>query len=266
MRLPRITAAKITVLAADSNLLACKLLADGLRRHPQFTIVASVTDTPSVIRAARETRPDVALISLQLQDGPLAGLAAVHELRTAQPKTRAVLLKDRTDLQIVVDAFRAGARGVFCRAESDLEDLCKCVCRVHEGQIWANTRQLEYVLQALAQTPLPLRVVDANGSNLLSKREEEVACLVGEGLGNREIATQLNLSEHTVKNYLFRIFDKLGISTRVELVLYSLNYKKAPQRSDGAGTSPTASSATDLVEADCVSLPSRGANGNRRFR
>ncbi len=265
MRLPRISTAKVTVLAADSNMLACKLLADGLRRHPQFTVVASVTDTPSVIRAARETQPDVALISVQLQDGPLAGLAAVHELRTAQPKTRAVLLKDRTDLQIVVDAFRAGARGVFCRAESDLEDLCKCVCRIHEGQIWANTRQLEYVLQALTQS-LPLRVVDANGSSLLSKREEEVACLVGEGLGNREIAAQLNLSEHTVKNYLFRIFDKLGISTRVELVLYTLNYKKAPQRSDRDGTSPPASSATDSVEADCVSLPFRGASGNRRLR
>ncbi len=234
MRLPRSTAGKISVLAADSNMLACKLLADGLRRHPQFTIVASVIDTPSLIRAASETQPDVALISVQLQDGPLAGLAAVHELRTAQPTTRVVLLKDRPDFQVVVEAFRAGARGVFSRAESGLQDLCKCVCRVHEGQIWANTRQLEYVLQALTQTP-PFRVVDANGACLLSKREEEVAYLVAEGLGNREIAAQLNLSEHTVKNYLFRIFDKLGISTRVELVLYRLaDPRKAPRRSDSS--------------------------------
>ncbi len=224
----------VSLLVADSNMLGCKLLADGLRRHPQFTIVASVTDIPSVIRAARETRPDVALISVQLQDGPLAGLAAVHELRKAQPTTRAVLLKDRADSELVVEAFRGGARGVFSRAESDLDDLCKCVCRVHEGQIWANTRQLESILQALTQSS-PRRVVDANGSNLLSKREEEVACLVAEGLSNREVAAQLNLSEHTIKNYLFRTFEKLGISTRVELVLYVVaNLKRILPRSDAS--------------------------------
>jgi DNA-binding NarL/FixJ family response regulator len=84
---------------------------------------------------------------------------------------------------------------------------------------------MEYVLEALTQ-PRPVRVVSPDGSNLLSKREEEVMRLVAEGLGNREISELLILSEHTVKNYLFRIFDKFGISNRVELVLYAVTNPK----------------------------------------
>ena len=84
---------------------------------------------------------------------------------------------------------------------------------------------MEFVLDALTQAR-PLRVVNPEGLNLLSKREEEVMRLVAEGLGNREISELLALSEHTVKNYLFRIFDKLGISNRVELVLYAVSDPK----------------------------------------
>ena len=69
-----------------------------------------------------------------------------------------------------------------------------------------------------------LRVVNAHGDNLLTPREEQVVALVAEGLANREIAQELALSEHTVKKYMFRIFDKLGIGTRVELVLYAVNH------------------------------------------
>jgi len=69
-----------------------------------------------------------------------------------------------------------------------------------------------------------LRVVNVQGSSLLTPREEQVVALVAEGLSNRDIAQELALSEHTVKKYLFRIFDKLGISTRVELVLYAVNH------------------------------------------
>jgi DNA-binding CsgD family transcriptional regulator len=81
---------------------------------------------------------------------------------------------------------------------------------------------LEYVFEELAAAR-PLYLVDANGRNLLSKREQQVVALVAEGFTNRQISQELKLSEHTVKNYLFRVFEKLGISTRVELVLYALS-------------------------------------------
>jgi DNA-binding NarL/FixJ family response regulator len=94
---------------------------------------------------------------------------------------------------------------------------------VHRGQIWATAEQVDYLIDIVSQVP-SLRVVNADGNTLVTPREEQVVALVAEGLSNRQIAEELGLSEHTVKKYLFRIFDKLGISTRVELVLYAVNH------------------------------------------
>jgi DNA-binding NarL/FixJ family response regulator len=129
------------------------------------------------------------------------------------------MLLDSSERSQVVEAFRAGARGVFSRSES-LKSLAKCILCVNQGQIWANSKELKFLLEALGEA-LPLRVIDARGTELLSRREQEVVRCVAEGLSNREIAQRLGLTEHTVKNYLFRIFDKLGVSKRVEVVLYA---------------------------------------------
>jgi DNA-binding NarL/FixJ family response regulator len=94
--------------------------------------------------------------------------------------------------------------------------------RVSEGQIWANTEQLNYIMDLITEVP-SLRVLNSKGRHLLTPREEQVVALVAEGLSNRQVAAELKLSEHTIKKYLFRVFEKLGISTRVELVLYALN-------------------------------------------
>jgi len=117
---------------------------------------------------------------------------------------------------------------VFCLAQSSFKLLRRCVEQVHAGQIWANSSELAEVVEALSRLA-PVRVVNADGMRLLTKREEEVVHLVAEGLQNREIATKLKLSEHTVKNYLFHIFDKLGVSSRVELVLYEVSSVKSQQ-------------------------------------
>jgi two-component system, NarL family, response regulator DegU len=96
-----------------------------------------------------------------------------------------------------------------------------CIQVVHRGEIWANAEQIDYLVELVSQVP-SLRVVNARGTSLLTPREEQVVAPVSEGLSNREVAQELGLSEHTIKKYLFRIFDKLGISTRVELVLYAV--------------------------------------------
>jgi DNA-binding NarL/FixJ family response regulator len=103
--------------------------------------------------------------------------------------------------------------------------------QVNAGQIWANSTELAEVIDAFSQLA-PMRVVNADGMRLLTKHEEEVVRLLAEGLQNREIARELNLSEHTVKNYLFHIFDKLGVSSRVELVLYAVSNSGRMQASD----------------------------------
>jgi DNA-binding NarL/FixJ family response regulator len=92
---------------------------------------------------------------------------------------------------------------------------------VHAGQIWADSRQLNLILDAFAR-PAPFRVVNMMGKPLLSRREEELVQLLGEGLSNREIAQHMKISEHTVKNYLCRVFDKLGVSSRMEVLLYAM--------------------------------------------
>ena len=122
-----------------------------------------------------------------------------------------------------VNAFRSGVKGLFCFSEYPFRLLCKCIQSVHRGQVWANSEQLQYLIEGITQVP-SLRMVNAMGIKLLTPREEQVVALVAEGLSNREVAHELSLSEHTIKKYLFRIFDKLGISSRVELVLYAVSH------------------------------------------
>ncbi|HYL97209.1 MAG TPA: response regulator transcription factor, partial [Terriglobales bacterium] len=186
----------------------CQLLITALQRYRRIQIVARATNSEQILSGARANRPSVALISASLQDGSLSGFAAVRELRAQSTEIRTILLLDSAEPGLVIDAFRAGAKGIFCREDS-LNSLCRCIEAVHAGQIWANSVQLESVLDAFARVAPP-RLVEASGKVPLSKREQQVAQLVSEGLSNREIAQQLKLSEHTIKNYLFHIFEKLG--------------------------------------------------------
>jgi DNA-binding NarL/FixJ family response regulator len=133
---------------------------------------------------------------------------------------------DSTERDLVVDAFRGGARGIFCRGHS-FNALPKCIRKVHEGQIWVSNLELEFLLD-LVISLRPLKTQQRGGMARLTPRERDVAHLVADGMRNQEIALKLNLREHTVRNYLIRIFDKLGISSRVELVLYVLSGVEDP--------------------------------------
>jgi two-component system nitrate/nitrite response regulator NarL len=211
----------IDLLVADDSPMDCELLKRGLTRsRSTFRVVSCAVSQAEVIRSMNSRPPDVALISESLQDGSLTGFGVLSELRKCFPQTSVIVLLRSESEELIVDAFRAGARGVFCRAEP-LHSLCRCIDAVHRGQVWANSSQLRSVLDAFASAA-PLRLVNSKGRALLTKRELDVAKLVVDGHTNREVAHKLGLAEHTVSNYLFRIYEKLGISSRVELVLYSL--------------------------------------------
>jgi DNA-binding NarL/FixJ family response regulator len=209
----------IRVLAADATRMNSQLLASALERDKRFEVLDLVPDARGIISAVVNEKPAVVVISAELGDDKRKGFDVARELHALRVETRVVMLLDASERSQVVEAFRAGARGVFSRSES-LTSLARCIQCVSEGQIWANSKELRYLLEALGEA-LPLRVIDARGAALLSKRELEVVRCVAEGLSNREIAQRLGLTEHTVKNYLFRIFDKLGVSKRVEVVLYA---------------------------------------------
>lgn len=238
----------IRVLAADATRMNSQLLAAALERDKRFQVLDPVSDARGIIAAVAKEKPAVVVISAELDDENGKGFEIARELRSMHADARVVMLLDASERNQVVEAFRAGARGVFCRSES-LLSLARCIQCVSDGQIWANSRELRYLLEALGEA-LPLRVVDTRGAALLSRREVEVVRCVAEGLSNREIAQRLGLTEHTVKNYLFRIFDKLGVSKRVEVVLYAYSLggmsasTDSTDRGNGKKLSPVA---TDKV-------------------
>ena len=226
----------ITVLIASPHAMARELLIGALKRNGHFRVLNGATTAQEAVDSVKAAKPHIALISTTLADGPLSGFGALRQIRECSPEVKSILLFYTYERGLIVDAFRAGARGVFCLSESNFKSLCRCVEQVHAGQIWASSNELSDVVEAFSQLA-PMRVVNADGMRLLTKREEDVVRLLAEGMQNREIAKELRLSEHTIKNYLFHIFDKLGVSSRVELVLYAVSSTKRAQTSDGNGTS-----------------------------
>jgi two-component system nitrate/nitrite response regulator NarL len=245
---------RIRVLAADNTAMNTQLLVETLGRDSQFNVASPASKDTEILAVLKRERSDIALISARQGTDSRGGFVLSREICSSSPGTRVIMLLDSSERTPVVEAFRAGARGVFCRTES-LKLLAKSIRCVHEGQIWANSTELQFVLQAMAE-PVPMKFLSASGDSLLSAREVDVVRCVAEGLSNREIAQRLNLREHTVKNYLFRIFDKLGVSSRVEVVLYALgNHSAAPN--DDSGTSSKDSVVSTKKETPSAPLVSR---------
>src|SRR5579863_422801 len=222
---------RLRVLAADSTSMTTQLLVEALGRDAQFQMVESPSNAPSILLLVKQEKPQIALISAQIEESGGNGFELVREIRSQSPGTRVVVLLDNSEPRMVTEAFRAGAQGVFCRTEP-LRLLAKCIQCVANGQVWASSAELHFLLEALAQPPF-MSCMNLNGG-LLSARETDVVRCVAEGLTNREIAQRLKLTEHTVKNYLFRIFDKLGVSSRVEVVLYAFRNANGSQNSPKA--------------------------------
>lgn len=211
----------ISVLVVDQNLMAGRLLGGSLARKPGFKVGGAAVDIEQALEMFARERADVVVIAVNLKDGPRSGFALLRRLRAAHPGTRTVVLLDSIEDDVVLNAFRSGARGVFCRSGS-VKMFRKCLLAVHRGQVWADADQMQVILEAI-ESPVPVEVAVPKKDNQLRKREKEVLDCVAAGLNNREIAAQLRLSEHTVKNYLFRLCDKVGRSGRVELMLYALS-------------------------------------------
>jgi DNA-binding NarL/FixJ family response regulator len=209
----------IRVVVFEATRMGCELLSRALEASEyNLRVVETACSYGEGEEPQLDDDVDVAVIGSTLKNGPLSGFSLLRQLTKARPTLRCVMLLDQHERSMVIDAFRFGAVGV-CERDQSYEMLCKCIYSVYRGQVWANSQQLQYLLEALSSA-IPSRITDVKGKILLSRREEEVVSLVADGLKNREIAQQLKLSEHTVKNHLFRIFERLGISSRAELILY----------------------------------------------
>lgn len=215
----------IELLVGETCRLSCELMTTALRRYPQrLSVVASAVESAEIMSAYAAKKPDVCVISWRLKDGPSSGLTVTRQLHAMHETARILLLIDSPERDIVVQAFRAGALGVFSREEC-FGELCKGIEKVNSGHIWATNEQLQYLVESIAGKA-PATITDAKGVTLLTPREQSLVDLVAQGRTNRDISRELNLSEHTVRNYLFRIFNKLGTSNRLELALYAINQKE----------------------------------------
>jgi two-component system nitrate/nitrite response regulator NarL len=207
---------RIRVLLVDCTKMECQLLADAIRQDKKIHLVAAVTTATEAFQVVTQVSSDIVLLSERLDGRPTGGYELARQLQIIKPELRVVMLLDSINGTSVVESFRSHASGVFSR-DGSVESLRKCVYAVFDGQTWASTEALRFVLGALSGSSMP--TIDPDKMALLTRRERDVVGLAADGVKNREIAQRLGLSEHTVKNYLFSIFGKLGVSSRLELTL-----------------------------------------------
>jgi two-component system, NarL family, nitrate/nitrite response regulator NarL len=161
---------------------------------------------------------DLVIISADVEATLGCGFDLAADVSSAHPRLPILILLGQSTSEAVTKSFRSGARGVFERRRS-MSEFLDCVEHVRKGLIWAGQEETNFVVEAFRSSPSPV-VVAEGALSILTTRELQVVRHAATGKTNKAIAGDLGLSEHTVKNYLFRAFDKLGVSSRVELLFY----------------------------------------------
>ena len=219
----------IRILVADDH----AIFRDGLRRlleaDDDVTIIGEASNGNECIKLLGKLKPDILLLDLRMPDKD--GLAVLEEVNFDSLPTRVIVLTAAEDDRDVIRAMRLGARGVVLK-QSATDLLVKSIYRVHAGEIWLDNRMTAEVMKAFAKSS------DSGPRRekpLLSDREKEIVQLVAQGYRNKEIGEKLFISEQTVKNHLHNIFDKLGVSDRLELALFTIHHRVLAEAAARAG-------------------------------
>lgn len=231
------------VVIADNTHMASQLLAEALRRERHFKIIGCAASSEELLLLLARS-PDVIVLAADFEK-PGGGLPIAARVAAQRSHAAMVILLDHSSSEdFVMQAFRAGARGVFSRSQS-LEEMGKCIECLAAGQIWASGEQMDSLLSALKHAVVP-RFPQDSTAGLLSRREQEVVRYLCDGLTNREIARALGLSEHTVKNHLFRIYAKLGVEKRMEVIFSLMSHAPVEDSVDAGASRPAAPSGDPL--------------------
>jgi len=229
------TQTPVRIVIADDH----PLVREGLRRlldlQPGFAVVGEAADGLDAVKVVKDVRPNVLLLDLAMPR--MNGLDVLRELGEIVEGVKTVLLTAGIEREETLQALRLGARGVVLK-ESATQLLYKCIHAVMNGEYWVGHGRIDDLLKTMREVErAPLR--DAPPASRLTSRELQVIAAVVEGAGNKDIGKALGLSEQTVKNHLSNIFDKLGVSNRLELALYAVHHRllagQAPERAPAGG-------------------------------
>jgi DNA-binding NarL/FixJ family response regulator len=220
---PRTGSEKIRIAIADDH----TIFRDGLRRlltlETDFEIVAEAQYGTEVMDILRDKEPDILLLDLKMPG--LDGLSLLQRIQTQKIKTKIIVLTASDDEGEYVQAMRYGTSGIVLK-QTATELLLKSIRKVYGGEIWLDSKTTAAVMRQFASPSDP--GPRERDKPRLSNREREIVALVAQGFKNKEIAERMFISEQTVKNHLHNIFDKLGVSDRLELALYAIHRNIRP--------------------------------------
>ncbi|PYX60911.1 MAG: DNA-binding response regulator [Acidobacteria bacterium] len=212
----------IRIVIADDH----PIFRDGLRRlleaEPDLKVVGEACDGAEAVKFARQLKPDILLLDLAMPRHP--GLEALREMSSGQTSNsvRVILLTAAAEKNQIVEALQLGARGVVLK-DSATQLLLKSIHTVMAGEYWVGRESVSNLVQFL-RTLMQSSGEEARQKKFgLTPRELEIVSTVVAGYSNKEIAEYFKISEDTVKHHLSNIFDKLGVSTRLELALFAVN-------------------------------------------
>jgi len=217
----------IRVLLIDDHVVMRVGLRMLIENQPGLKVVGEATDRSSAIESAAHAQPDIILLDLDLGDE--SGLDMLAELRAASKEARVIVLTGIRDPVEHRQAVRLGATGMVLK-EQAVDTLVKAIECVYAGETWLDPALVANLLAERSRArgsdadPEAARIV------ALTERECEVIVLIGEGLKNRQIGERLSISETTVVHHLTSIFNKLGVTNRLELVTYAYRHGLAKPR------------------------------------
>ena len=214
------SAQEIRILLADDH----PIFRDGLKRlleaEPGYTVIAEASNGSEAVKLVKQHKPDLLLLDLSMPQQ--TGIEAIRELGSLGASIRIILLTAAAEKSQIVEALQLGARGVVLK-DSATQLLIQAIRVVMAGEYWVGREQVSNLVQYL-RTLMQTTAQEARQRKFgLTPRELEIVSAVVAGFANKEIAEHFKISEDTVKHHLSNIFDKLGVSTRLELALFAVN-------------------------------------------